>query len=113
MADDNLTEAQQRLREFEHETFGADAPRIDGHLERGHGSLIQRAGDAHRKAHDALLHVVHTETAVEAARAKLNEVEDAHAKAMSMADAAVRAVPQPPKQDEEEHHANLDVDSGD
>jgi hypothetical protein len=46
--------AAQRLREFEDEHLGADAVRIRGQVERGHGSLFQRLSPEHQKAYAAI-----------------------------------------------------------
>lgn len=80
------TSAADRLRAFEDEHVGEDAPRINGALEQGHGSLFQRLSPAHRKAHAAIEKTVETEHKLAKARAALAVAENEHAAALKAAD---------------------------
>ena len=53
----------QRLRAFEDEHLGADAVRINGEFERGHGSRYSKMKPSHRAHHDALVELVAAEKA--------------------------------------------------
>ncbi len=53
----------QRLRAFEDKHLGEDAVRINGELERGHGSRYSKMSPAHRAHHDALVELVAAEKA--------------------------------------------------
>jgi len=67
--------ASERLRAFENEHFGEDAPRFAGQVERGHGSkhaLMPPEGKAH---HLALELAVTAEKTLADARAKVAEAE--------------------------------------
>lgn len=79
------TPTSERLRAFEDEKLGKDAPRIHGKVEQGHGSLFQRLSAEDRAHHAALERLVEAEKKVAEARAALDAAEDRHADA---ADAA-------------------------
>lgn len=82
--------AAQRLREFEDEHLGADAVRIRGQVERGHGSLFQRLSPEHQKAHAAIEKTVATEQKLADAHAALLTAEAEHNAALAAADDASR-----------------------
>lgn len=73
----------QLLRKFEDEHIGEDAPRQDGKIERGHGSLFQRLSDELKAMHGALENLVHAHAAhmqadanAKAAKQKLDEAAE-------------------------------------
>lgn len=78
--------AAQRLREFEDEHLGPDAPRVDGKIERGHGSLFSRMTDAHKARHTKLEHLHQAEGDLAQAASKLSEAQAAHAQAVAALD---------------------------
>lgn len=53
--------AAERLRAFEDRILGEDVVRLDGHVERGHGSKFQRMTAEQKAAHAALVHLVGAE----------------------------------------------------
>lgn len=69
IADAEVT-AHERLKAFEDKHL-ANAPRINGHIEKGIGSHFSRMTDEHKAHHDALTELVEAEKAhVEAGRAE-------------------------------------------
>jgi hypothetical protein len=83
--------ASERLRAFEDEHFGEDAPRFAGQVERGHGSkhaLMSPEGKAH---HLALELAVTAEKALADAKAKVAEAEAGVATAEARVTAAGEA----------------------
>lgn len=90
------TPAHERLRAFEDEFIGKDAPRINGHIERGHGSLFDRELSPNQKAHYAKLeHLVHTEKRMADASAALEKAKVENDAAMAAADTAEKAAAEP------------------
>jgi hypothetical protein len=82
--------AAQRLRDFEDEHLGEDAPRFGGKLEKGHGSLFQRMSPEQQKAHAAIEKSAETEQKVADARAALAVAESEHNAALAAAEDASR-----------------------
>lgn len=74
--------AKDRLRAFEDEVMGADAPRVNGHIERGHGSLFGRLSAEHKAHHARLEHLVTAEQKLADASVKLAEAQAEHDKAL-------------------------------
>lgn len=71
--------ALHRLRAFEDETLGADAVRISGQVEKGHGSFFKtKLTDEQRNHHAALEHLVATEQKLAHASAHLAQAEAEH-----------------------------------
>lgn len=86
-----IVTAKTKLRAFEDDVFGKDAPRIDGAVERGVGSPYARMTD-HQKAHYAALEkLVAAEKAHADAEAALAAAEAAHDVAEAAAVAAEKA----------------------
>lgn len=81
----------EMLREFEDEQMGPDVPRVDGKVERGHGSKFQQMKPHHRARHAALERLVHAEDELVKATAEI-------ARATVKRDEAQTAV---------EHHAHV------
>jgi hypothetical protein len=77
--------AAQRLRAFEDEHLGEDAPRINGAVERGVGSPFAAMTPQRLVHHAAIEKMVEAEKAVITANAALSAAQAAH-------DAAVKAV---------------------
>lgn len=73
--------AEARLRAFEDDRLGEDAPRHAGKLEQGHGSLFKRLSDEDQAHHAALAALKEFEQRVADARAELAEAEAACAEA--------------------------------
>lgn len=65
IADAEVTEmpAHERLRRFEDAVLGKNVPRVNGHIERGHGSGFANMQQEHRAHHDALVELVAAEKA--------------------------------------------------
>lgn len=74
-----------QMRAFEDQHFGKDAVRINGQIERGHGSKFNDLHPAHRREHAALERLI-------AAEKKLGEAEGALSIAQSDHDEAKLAV---------------------
>lgn len=90
------TPAHERLRAFEDEHLGKDAPRINGHIERGHGSLFERELSPNQKAHYAKLELlVHTEKRMADAAAALEKAKIENDAAAAAADKAEKAADEP------------------
>lgn len=87
-AESEPASAEQRLRAFEDEHLGEDAPRHAGQVEKGHGSLFQRLSPEHRKAHGLIEKTAETEHKLNEARGKLAQAEADHAQACAAADDA-------------------------
>lgn len=79
------------LRAFEDAHMGEDVPRVDGKVERGHGSKFQQMKPHHRVRHAAIERLVQAEDDLVKATAELE-------KARVKRDEAVKAV---------EHHAHV------
>lgn len=86
VADEAPLNAGQRLRAFEDEVFGKDVPRINGQIERGHGSMFARLTPEQKIHHVALERLVKTEAKVADASADLAKAEADHAAAMAAVD---------------------------
>lgn len=78
--------AVDRLRRFEDEHIGHDAPRIGGQLERGVGSLFSRMPDEDRAHHARLEKLVAAEAKMVTAEAALNAAKAEHAEAQKAVD---------------------------
>lgn len=76
------TPAADRLRAFEDERLGPDAPRFAGQLERGVGSLYSRMSDAAKAHHGKLEKLMATEAKLAEAHAALLKADDDHAAAL-------------------------------
>lgn len=85
MSDEELHEpemtAAQMLREFEDRILGESASRINGQIERGHGSKYQKMEPEQRQHHDALMRLVAAEDRMTTAKAELAAAMTAHAEA--------------------------------
>lgn len=81
------TPAAERLRAFEDEHLGAEAPRIEGKVERGHGSPFSRMSDEDKAKYDALEKLVAAEAKLTAAREALALAEEEYAVVEAAADA--------------------------
>lgn len=77
--------AIDRLRAFEDRHFGSDAVRINGQIERGHGSMFNELDPKHRREHAAIENLI-------AAEKKLGEADGALSAAQSYHDDAKAAV---------------------
>lgn len=74
--------AKTRLRAFEDEMLGAEATRINGEIEKGHGSHFKvMMTEAQRHHHAALEHLVAAEGKLAHASAHLAQAEADHEKA--------------------------------
>jgi hypothetical protein len=78
---DEPTTARTRLRDFEHDMLGEDTPRIDGHIERGHGSMYARLTHEERAQHTALERLVAAEQKVADTSAALEKAKIDHERA--------------------------------
>jgi len=79
-------DARAKLRAFENEHLGEDVPRVNGQIEKGHGSLFhQKLDDDQKRTHSALEQLVHAEDELQKANANLAKAERDH-------DAAAAAV---------------------
>ena len=86
-----IVSAAAKLRTFEDDVFGKDAPRINGAVERGVGSPFARMTE-HQKAHHAALEkLVAAEKAVADASAAHAVAEAGHAAAVKLAHDAEKA----------------------
>lgn len=79
--------ASARLRAFEDERFGPEAVRIEGKVERGHGSPFAVMSDEDKARYAALERLVETEQALADAHAALIAAQEAH----EAAEAAINA----------------------
>lgn len=91
--------AKAKLRAFEDETFGADAPRINGEVERGIGSPYARMTAAQKAHHAALEHLVKAEQAMADASAALAAAQAKHEAAAKLSADAERMLDVPPAGD--------------
>lgn len=80
------SETEMRLRAFEDEHLGADATRVNGAPEDGHGSRFAGLSDAHKAHRTALMHLMAMEKRAAKARADAIEAEQALAAAFEAAD---------------------------
>jgi hypothetical protein len=76
--------ADERLRAFEDKVLGKDVPRVDGKVERGHGSKYMRMTAEHKTAHAILERLCAAEHAVTAATRAMAQAKAEH-QAASMA----------------------------
>jgi len=84
--------AKTKLRAFEDATFGKDAGRINGEVERGVGSPFARMTPEQKKQHAALERLVVAEQKLADASAELSKAEAAHEAAVKEAAASEQAV---------------------
>lgn len=82
--------AAEQLRAFEDKHLGEDAPRFEGKIEKGHGSLFSRMPPEMQKAHAAIEKTAETEQKLADARAKLAVAESEHNTAVAYAEDASR-----------------------
>lgn len=80
--------AGRRLRAFEDEHLGPDVSRINGSIERGHGSRFQRMHDDEKAEHAALERLMEAEKELQTATAELSIAQEKHAKAAEHLDRA-------------------------
>jgi hypothetical protein len=74
--------AVDQLRAFEDHHFGEDPPRINGDIERGHGSRYASMTPEHRAHFDALVALVQAEKELSDASLALSQAEAKHKAAM-------------------------------
>ena len=84
--------AADKLREFEDKTFGKDAPRINGELERGVGSPYSRMTSHQKRHYESLEHLVKAEKKVADASAEFDTAKTKHDAAVKASDEAAKAV---------------------
>ena len=84
--------AATKLRDFEHEVFGRDAPRINGDLERGVGSPWANMTPYQKAHHASLEQLVKAEKAVSDASADLETARLKHDAAVKVSEAAAKAI---------------------
>ena len=84
--------AADKLREFEDKTFGKDAPRISGELERGVGSPYSRMTPHQKRHYESLEHLVKAEKKVADASAELETAKAKHEVAVKSSDEAAKAI---------------------
>jgi hypothetical protein len=80
--------ASDRLRAFEDRHLGEDATRINGAVERGHGSRFKAMRPEQHAEHSALEHLVKAEKDVADSSAALDVAKQAHAVALKKLDDA-------------------------
>lgn len=80
--------AAARLRAFEDANMGPDAPRINGGVERGHGSLYSRLTDQQKAEHAGIEKLIGTEQKLAEAHAALIQAEADHEAALAAAEPA-------------------------
>lgn len=85
--------AAERLAAFEDKIFGKAVPRINGKVERGHGSPFAMLKPPQREIHAALEALIMTESGLAATRNSLLKAEEAHVAAEKRAADAEAAVP--------------------
>ncbi len=71
--------AAENLRAWEDDHFGDDALRIDGKIEKGHGSKLHALDDAEKAEHSALEQLVEAENKLAQAMAALDAARIHHA----------------------------------
>jgi hypothetical protein len=81
----------ERLLAFEADKVGEDAPRYQGQIEKGHGSLFSRLPDEDKAHHAALVALVAAEESVAEARAELATAEANYAEAEKKVEQAAAA----------------------
>lgn len=101
-----MADAKEMLREFEDANLGKDAPRVEGHIERGHGSRHASLDDSKKAEHAALERLVKAEDEVVAATAALAKAQAEHAQAL----AVVSPAAEPAATAEPEDHEDAVVD---
>ena len=84
--------AADKLREFEDKTFGKDAPRINGELERGVGSPYSRMTPEQKRHYESLEHLVKAEKKVADASAELDAAKTKHDAAVKTTEDAAKAI---------------------
>jgi hypothetical protein len=87
--------AKTKLRAFEDETFGKEAGRINGHVERGVGSPYARMTDAQKRQYAALERMVEAEKKLADASADLAKAESEHEAAVKRVDVSQKAASEP------------------
>lgn len=92
---DSEITAHQRLRAFEDQHLGEDAVRINGEVERGHGSRFKTLSPEHHREYAALERLRDAEKVLSDAAGKLAQAQSAHAEAQANADAAAVDDPEP------------------
>jgi hypothetical protein len=80
---DDPVSAIEQLRAFEDQHFGEDPPRINGDIERGHGSRYAAMTPEHRAHLDALVALVAAEKELSDASLALSQAEAKHEAAMA------------------------------
>ena len=78
-----MTDASERFAELEEKLFAGRAARVDGKIERGHGSLFRRLPEDEQRRYLALEAEVAAEAKVALARTALTLAENALAAAES------------------------------
>lgn len=79
-------DAKTKLRDFEDAKLGDDAVRIEGKIEKGHGSKFSNLSHAEKAEHAALEKVVEAERHLSEATAKLGVAQAHHAEAKAAVD---------------------------
>lgn len=97
--------ARDRIRAFEDEHLGPDAVRINGEVERGHGSAFKALSPALHRHYAALERLVAAEIALGEAAAVHSQAQVAYDTAAAVADdsAVVAEEPQPQREPAEEN----------
>jgi hypothetical protein len=98
LLEDKPETAKTRLRAFEDATFGLDASRINGEVERGIGSPFARMTHEQKAHHAALEHLVKAEQAMADASAALAAAQARHDAAVKMSEQAARMLDTPTDQ---------------
>jgi hypothetical protein len=80
-----------RMRAFEDTHFGKDAVRINGHIERGHGSRFNDLHPVHRREHAAIERLIEAEKKLSEAEGALSTAQTGHDEAKLAVDRAARA----------------------
>jgi hypothetical protein len=84
--------AADKLRAFEDDHFGKDAPRINGELERGVGSPYSRMTLHQKRHYESLEHLVKAEKKVADASFELETAKAKHLAAVKASDDAAKAI---------------------
>lgn len=96
----------EKLRAFEDRVLGADATRIEGKVERGHGSRYRAMNDAEKTEHTALEQLIEAELKLQQATTALGEAQAHHAAVSARVEAHEKAAmpepePEPEPEDEQ------------
>lgn len=78
--------AIERLRAFEDKVMGKKVPRVNGAVERGHGSKHAQLEDHHKAHHAALERLVDLEDEVMKLTASLNQAKANHEQQIKIVD---------------------------